>query len=253
MQKSDFEDLDKLESIHWWFKGMREISKRILSRFITSSESALDAGCGVGGNLSWLEHYAPRDKIFGIDVDSDAVSFISPRYKERVQIASVTQLPFADNSFDLVTSFDVMVQVPGEDGEKAGIREMYRVLKPGGCLYIRCAAYPWLFSDHDRSLHTQRRYTVSSLKKVLEEGGLTLLYSTYANFFLLPVAILSRLFLKPLGLVNAGSDVKAAPQLVNQIFYTLLKLEAFLLSFGVSFPAGLSVIIVAKKKGPALT
>ena len=252
MQRSDFEDLDKLESTHWWFKGMREISKTILTRFITSSESALDAGCGVGGNLTWLEQYAPREKIFGIDIDSDAVSFTSPNYRERVKVASVTELPFADNTFDLVTSFDVLVQVPGDDGERSGVDEMYRVLKPGGHLYIRCAAYPWLFSDHDRSLHTQRRYTKTTLIAALSKSGFSPLYASYANFFLLPVAVLSRLVLKPLGLVSKGSDVRAAPKLVDTVFGLLLKLESFLLSFGISLPAGLSVIVVAKKKGPDL-
>ena len=131
MQRSDFEDLDKLETTHWWFKGMRAISSVILSYVEipgnAQERKALDAGCGVGGNLRWLESYVPREQIYGIDIDSDACSFVPQPYHSRVTQSSVTSLPFEDNSFDFVTSFDVLVQVPGAEGEKQAVQEMLRI------------------------------------------------------------------------------------------------------------------------------
>ena len=208
---------------------------------------ALDAGCGVGGNLRWLESYVPREQIYGIDIDSDACSFVPQPYHSRVTQSSVTSLPFEDNSFDFVTSFDVLVQVPGAEGEKQAVQEMLRVLKPEGVLFIRCAAYSWLFSDHDRSLHTQRRYSLTELVTLLTDSGFAIRYSTYANFFLLPVAIFSRLILKPLGAVRSGSDVRDPGRVLNFLFGIPLGLEAWILRLGLRFPAGLSAIVVATK------
>ena len=59
--------------------------------------------------------------------------------------ASGTALPFADSAFDLLTSFDVLVQLPGEGSDELAMREMFRVLRPGGVAFVRVAAYDFSF------------------------------------------------------------------------------------------------------------
>ena len=74
----------------------------------------LDVGCGTGGMLSWLSRYAKDGKVMGIDLVQTALAFCRERGHEDLGQASATQLPFADSVFDLVTSFDVLVQLPGK-------------------------------------------------------------------------------------------------------------------------------------------
>lgn len=136
MQTEDYAHLYALEEDFWWFTGMREITAALLDPVCPpapgKNRSILDAGCGTGGNLTWLERYAGSGPVVGIDLISDALQFCRARAHPRLTQASVTDLPFADANFDLLTSFDVLVQLPGARSDERAMREMYRVLRPGG-------------------------------------------------------------------------------------------------------------------------
>jgi SAM-dependent methyltransferase len=254
MRTEDYEYLHQLEEKFWWFTGMREITAALLDPLLSGSErSILDIGCGTGGNLKWLARYSGDSKIFGIDLAQKALEFCRINNHRMLAQASATDLPFADEVFDLVTSFDVLVQIPGENADRQAICEMHRVLRPGGIAFVRVAAYQWMRSEHDRVLNTQRRYKLEELQSKLESAGFTILRATYANSILLPVAAIHRLILKPFGLVDRGSDVKPLPSYLkwlNWSFTSILQCEARLLRPPQGkLHAGLSAICIVKKAG----
>ena len=143
MQAEDYEYLYTLEESFWWFAGMRELTGELLSIHCPPGHdrAILDAGCGAGLNLTWLGRYSGGREVAGVDLIPDALKFCRARGHERLALASVTALPFADESFDLVTSFDVLVQLPGTGADELAAREMCRVLRPGGVAFVRVAAY----------------------------------------------------------------------------------------------------------------
>jgi ubiquinone/menaquinone biosynthesis C-methylase UbiE len=253
MQTEDFVYLYEVEDKLWWFAGMREIAAALLDEFCLEKdfESVLDAGCGTGLNLKWLERYAKAEAIAGLDVEKTALDFCRERGRNFLTQASATELPFSDESFDLVTSFDVLVQIPGERADEKAIAEMYRVLKPKGMAFIRAAAYEWMRSGHDKALNTQRRYTIDGLSKKLENAGFTVLRKTYANTLPFPLAVVRRLVLKPIGLSDKGSDVKPFPPslewLNRALTRTLLSEARFLKRPNAFMPFGLSAICVVRK------
>ena len=254
MQTEDYEYLYALEESFWWFAGMRAITSALLDPFCPRGRDRLilDAGCGTGLNLAWLRRYAGVEgRVCGIDVSADALGFCRARGHAGLARASVTALPFATARFDLVTSFDVLVQLPGEDADALAAREMYRVLRPGGVAFVRVAAYEWLRSGHDAALGSQRRYTLGELKELLAGAGFRVLRATYANSLLLPAAALRRVVLKRIGLADSGSDVKPlAPglQWLDGALQAVLRAEAnWLRSARRNLPAGLSAICVARK------
>jgi ubiquinone/menaquinone biosynthesis C-methylase UbiE len=252
MQTEDFVYLYEVEDKLWWFVGMREISAALLDGLRPAEiENVLDIGCGTGLNLKWLERYAPAAKISGLDVEKTALDFCRRRGRNFLTQGSATDLPFADASFDLVTSFDVLVQLPGERADEKALAEMYRVLKPKGTAFVRAAAYEWMRSGHDRALNSQRRYTVRGLSKKLENAGFTLLRKTYANTLPFPLAVVRRLILKPIGLSDKGSDVKPFPPALawlNRILTRALLREAkFLQRPNSNLPFGLSAICIVRK------
>jgi len=253
LRRQDFDDLFSLEDSLWWFVGMREITAALLGRYISakSIDLILDAGCGTGGMVRWLAEYAPNATVLGIDVSQDAMKYACEQRNMKGVQASTTALPFADNTFDLVTSFDVLVQLHGEASDLAALREMNRVLRPRGIVFIRVAAYQWMRSGHDDVLGTQRRYTLTELSTKLDHVGFEVLRSTYANTFLLPAAIIKRVLLQRIG-IGRGSDVRAFPsslQFLNTPMTLALKLEAILMrKLKTSFPAGLSAVCVARKR-----
>jgi len=252
MQPNDYADLHALEDELWWFAGMREITAALLDPIClgNGNKVVLDAGCGAGGNLNWLRRYATPDRVFGVDFNSDALRFCRALEHALVSQASVVSLPFRAGIFDLVTSFDVLGQLSHQDDEKA-LREMHRVLKARGVIMVRAAAYQWLHSGHDIALHTQQRYELELLSRKVEAAGFRVLRATYANSLLLPAAILRRLVLKRIGLVDQGSDVKRPPvEVLNQVFKTMLRGEAWWLrSPGARLRFGLSAICVGEKRG----
>ena len=253
MKAQDYADLYKLEEGFWWFVGMRNITAALLDPLCLPARDRLilDAGCGTGGMLSWLKRYTVNEKIFGVDLAHTALDFSYERGHKNLVKASVTQLPFADSLFDLVTSFDVLVQLPGEEKDLLAIREIHRVLRPGGIAFVRVAAYKWMMSGHDKALGTQRRYTLHELMEKMERAGFNVLRTSYANSFLFPVATFRRLLLKRIGVADSGSDVKPLPRplnWLNHIFTGVLYSEGRLLKYSsAKLPFGLSAICVAEK------
>lgn len=107
--------------------------------------SILDVGCGGGRTLEKLAAMAADGAIHGIDYASGSIAASRARNaalikKGRVQIqrASVSQLPFADNQFDLVTAVETQYYWPDLPKDMG---EILRVLKPGGRLIVIAEHY----------------------------------------------------------------------------------------------------------------
>jgi hypothetical protein len=125
---------------------------------------------------------------------------------------------------------------------------MTRVLKPGGSIFVRVAAFEWLRSSHDEELHTLHRFTRDELVERLHRAGLKVRWSSYANSLLFPVVVLRR-FLKHLG-IGRGTDVKPLPAglgWLDPIFRRILSMEAAVFAKGRRLPFGLSVVAYAGK------
>jgi SAM-dependent methyltransferase len=254
MQASDYADLYGLEDTMWWFRGMRAITAALLDPVCAPGRDrvVLDAGCGTGVNLAWLRRSAGRGRVVGIDLSASALRFCRDRGECLVSQASIVELPFADRVFDLVTSFDVLGQLPVPGSDAQALSEIGRVLRPGGHAFVRVAAYEWMRSGHDQALATYRRYTLGELQQALERAGLSVVRATYANGILLPVAALRRLVLPRLRLAPGGSDVKPLPRRlrwVDRILGAALGLEArFLRRPTATLRAGLSAVCIAEAR-----
>jgi SAM-dependent methyltransferase len=133
MQTEDYEYLYQLEENFWWFAGMRAVTAALLDPFLSEERDRviLDAGCGTGGNLAWLRRYVGAGRVVGLDYVNTALRFCQQNGERFLVQASATDLPFADAAFDLVTSFDVLVQIPGASADEQALCEMWRVLKAG--------------------------------------------------------------------------------------------------------------------------
>lgn len=198
----------------------------------------LDAGCGVGDMIVLLKN---KYRVVGIDASKDAVNYCSHKgIAEKVILGDISSLPFENNSFDGIVSLDVLYHEWVAD-DMAALKEMYRALKPGGKIFIQLPAYAWLKSDHDRLALSSRRYTARQLSSMLAEAGFCVRRVGYRVFFLFPLAVVRRLFLR-----NTGSDMKEINPVTNFLLKKIMSVEN-LLSLFISFPCGLSVFGVAEK------
>jgi SAM-dependent methyltransferase len=246
MRAEDFEYLYNIEENFWWFAAMREITDAIVGPDLKGkSLDILDAGCGTGYNI---QHYEKRGhRVFSLDISADALAGVRQRGVRKICQASVTEIPYRSDTFDFVFSFDVVQQLSLENGARA-IGEMHRVLKPGGRLFIRVAAFEWMRSSHDEELATQHRFTRGELREAVERAGFEIRLASYANSLLFPFMVLRR-GIKKFG-IGRGTDVKPLPKglgWIDPIFRRVLAAEGNVLAGGHSFPAGLSVIAYARK------
>ncbi|MBT7238014.1 class I SAM-dependent methyltransferase [Candidatus Woesearchaeota archaeon] len=238
MKIEEYKKLYRLENNLWWFKGMRRILLTLLNKYDKRKNlKILDAGCGTGRMLQSLKN---KGEASGLDISDEAIKFCNNRNLQ-VKKGTVESLSFKDNSFDLVTSIDVIYHKWVKSDKKA-ISEINRVLKKEGTLLIQVAAYNFMHSNHDRAVMTERRYTKKQLKKLLEENNFKIKKITYANTLLFPLALIKRLTEKK----QNNSEVKSISKITNNILLNFLYLEAKLLK-KINFPFGLSIIAVAKK------
>lgn len=97
-----------------------------------TGKTILEVGCGRGGGLSYINRYLSPNKVTGVDINKKAIEFCNKNYKENNNTflqANAQKLPFKDNSFDVVINVESSHRYPQFD---LFIKEVYRVLKPGG-------------------------------------------------------------------------------------------------------------------------
>ena len=245
MDPQEYRLMFEVEQTHWWYLGMEKITRAILNKWRGSASnlSILDAGCGTGAAMS--TYLADYGKVTGVDVSPLALEFCRERNLTRLALASVTTIPFQADSFDLVTSFDVIYE-RAVTSDRAAVTEFFRILRPGGLILIRLPAYDWLRGQHDLTVHTARRYTASQLTALLKDSGFSLLHISYANTFLFPLAAAKRLLERIRPPAPASSDLSVEVGMFNAFFKTILSSEAFLAS-RIGLPFGLSVIALGQK------
>jgi SAM-dependent methyltransferase len=160
----------------------------------------------------------------------------------------VTAVPFRSESFDLVTSFDVLYSLDQTD-EHVAVAEMRRVLKPGGRIVVNVAAMKGLAGNHSVLSRERRRYTRASLRRLLCDNGFVIERLTYTNGSLfVPLAIV-RAAQRWRGLSSeseAQQDIAVPAAPINAALGALLQLESVWLR-RFDEPFGSSLLCLARK------
>src|SRR6476646_10178855 len=209
------------EDRHWWYRGRRTVIERVVEALgLPADARILDAGCGSGRNMVELAHHG---SVTGVELSDTSVALARARDRGEVVAGSVLDMPFPDGSFDMAVSLDVIEHL---DDDLGALRELRRVVRPGGALLVTVPAYQWLWSGHDEINHHRRRYTRRSMKQAAESAGWRQVRTTYFNSLLLPVAILLRILdrvnKKP---TESSLDLWVPPEPVNWVLERPLALE----------------------------
>jgi SAM-dependent methyltransferase len=186
-----------------------------------------------------------------IDLSEVGLAHARDRYRlNRLAQSDMAALPFGDGAFDAVLSMDVLVHFPRGEEERA-IRELVRVLRPGGAIVLRVSALDVLRSRHSQFAHERQRFTRSRLIAAVQREGVQVLRCTYANSLLMPVALAKFRVWEPLMRKPPASGVEPVSPWLNRLLRIPLEIEAKWIGAGFNFPAGQSLLLVGRKPGAA--
>jgi SAM-dependent methyltransferase len=244
MKEHTYPIMFRVEQEHWWYTGRRKILtgfvEEICRQVTDRRPRILDVGCGTGANLLMLSEYGEAE---GVDISEDALAFCRERGLDKVRLGAGEKLPYEDGTFDLVTALDVVEHM---DDDLAGLREMRRVLRPGGRVLLFVPTFMFLWGLQDDVSNHRRRYRLPELRRVLEQAGFEIERTTYANItFFLPILVMRQL-MRLTGL-KADSENNINVTALNGVLGSVFGAESWLLKF-MNLPFGVSGLCVARVK-----
>jgi SAM-dependent methyltransferase len=210
-----------------------------------------DLGCSTGYLLSDLHARWPQALTVGVDlVASGLIKAHVEAPAAELILGDVTKLPFGDGTVDAVVSANLLEHVPDD---LAALREIHRVLKPGGRAAVIVPSGPTLYDYYDRFLHHERRYGRHELAFRAQTAGLTVLRDAYIGSFIYPPfwAVKKRNRRKFASLRGAdltarvAQDIKATSE--SKLGYSSCALERALVRRGVTIPFGVRSMIVVQR------
>ena len=239
--------IHEVEEWHWWYRGRRKVIGALVRRLgLPPGTEILDAGCGSGRNMVDLARYGT---VTGLELADASVHWARNRGIGEIVQGSITDAPFPDDRFDFAVCLDVLEHI---DDELHALRELRRIMRPGGTLLVTVPAYQSLWSEHDVINHHKRRYTRATLSAVARESGWVPEWTTYFNGTLLPAAAMHRRLSHLRHSVDEPvSDLELTPVRLNSLLQMPLTFEAWVIGRGWRIPAGLSLMTVLRKGAEA--
>lgn len=243
MREDFYAEYYAVEGRHWWFRGRSRIVTALIGALeLPAPARILDFGTGTGAMLAELRRFGDAQ---GVDADERAVAFCHARGERRVSRLESSTLPFADASFDLVTTLDVLEHI---EDDAAAVSEIARVLRPGGRMLATVPANPWMWGAQDRVSHHFRRYTATTLRAAIAAGGLELERLTHFNTVLFPPIAATRLLRRlgpPAGEPRSDFNAAGGEGALGRLLAAAFGLEARWLRHA-NLPFGVSLLAVAR-------
>jgi len=240
-----YERLFALEASHFWFRARNRLIQWALGRYFAAARSFCEIGCGTGYVLTAVREALPGAALCGSEVFAEGLPFAARRVPEaRLMQMDARAIPYTEE-FDAMGAFDVIEHIADD---RAVLAQMRGALVAGGGLLLTVPQHPWLWSWMDDAARHVRRYTAAELRDKVEDAGFRVERVTSFVSLLLPAMMLSRLGRRR---VRAEADPYAEFTIspaVNRLLEGVLSLERGLIRAGLSFPAGGSLLLVARKR-----
>jgi SAM-dependent methyltransferase len=239
MERLVYRQMAELDQQHWWYRGRRSVLCELIRRTAMPPANAriLEIGCGTGHNLPMLGKFGSIDAV---ELDDEARAIAERRLGREVMSARLPELAgVRDSYYDLVAALDVIEHI---DDDRAALDAIAGKLKPGGTFLMTVPAHQWMWSAHDVANHHKRRYSKSSLRRLVEGSPLRLEKIGYFNSLLFPLAVGERLASKLLRKNDATVSLPAGP--INSALRHVFALERYVLG-RLPLPPGLSLFALA--------
>jgi len=242
MKISTYEAESETEELHWWFVGRRKLFGKVLSDLdLPPDTKILDVGSSAGTNLRMLADLG-YGNVKGLDLSPEAQKFCAEKGFAEVLLGDVRNIPYADNSVDLVLATDVIEHVKEDD---IALSEIFRILKTGGHLLLTVPAFQSLWGIQDDVGQHKRRYKKKPFNALVKTSGFDILESYYFNYLLFTPIWITRIIL------NLFNPSIPSETVINNKILNSLLLKIFIADIMsaqiIRPPFGVSILTLAKK------
>ena len=241
---SHFHELVALESRNFWFRARNRLILWALKCYFPIAESMLEIGCGTGFVLSGVATSKAKLVLSGSEISNAGLAYAS----SRVSNADFFQMdaraiPFVDE-FDVIGAFDVLEHI---NEDEVVLSQMYRAVRPGGGILLTVPQHDFLWSYTDEHACHVRRYSAKDLVAKVSAAGFSVVRMTSFVSLLLPLMMASR-SLKPMAddKYDSMSELRI-DGFINYLFEKVMTVERSAIRAGLNFPAGGSLLLVARK------
>lgn len=240
-----FAKLYELEEKSFWFRGRSDLIGWALDYYFPKVRNFLEVGCGTGYVLNRLQAERPGLDLSGSELFAEGLNYARQRLPQSVHLYQLdaTNMPFRE-AFDAIGTFDVLEHI---EDDQSVLTNINRALKPGGGLLITVPQHRWLWSGRDVAACHVRRYRKDELFDRLRKAGFEILRATSFVSMLLPALFLSRMRHRSSVSEEVIEGELNLSEPINRLGYATLRTEAAFIRAGVSFPAGGSLLVAARK------
>src|SRR5262249_20404319 len=139
MNPEEYDRLDRVERQHWFYRGKRDVVRHWIRRYrpLRSDDLLIDGGAGTG---TWLVEMSRSCHVLGLDDHPESIALARPRLEAvggSVLQTSLAKVDLPDRVAAVVTLLDVLEHL---DDDEAALREMVRLVEPGGLVVITVPA-----------------------------------------------------------------------------------------------------------------
>lgn len=242
MENAEYRNIFENEETNFYYVATHALVLALVNRLIPKKRGVklLDAGAGTGMLAKKLSSVG---RVTAVDDSGQAVRFARKR-GVAVRKASLMHLPYPTDTFDVITCIDVLYHRRVNDDR--ALRELYRVLKPGGFMVVRVPAIEWLRIAHDEVVHTRHRYQKRELREKLTAAGFTVDKLSYSGLVLLPFRIVRKLYESLFPSKKARSIVTPLPFLINWVITAILRIEHWFV-LRINLPIGIGLLAIVRK------
>ncbi len=239
-----FPHLAQLEEGNFWFRSRNRLLIWALGKYFPNARKFLELGCGTGFVLSGIRQAFPRLRVYGGEAFSQGLAVARRRLPGVILFQmDARRVPF-EKEFDVIGAFDVLEHI---EQDETVLAQMFRATKPGGGIILTVPQHPFLWSDLDDYSFHKRRYRRAELAQIVERAGFQIIRSTSFVSLLLPAMMVSRMGRRKM---RPACDVAAELGIggvLNWILETILAVERLAIVRGISFWAGGSLLVVARR------
>lgn len=220
MQDNEVCAIIENEDRHWWYRERRFRLNEFLQKLEPKSK-LLDIGPAGGAQTIMALNRFGEDNTVALEYNFVAAKHCAAKIPLTIN-GDGSKIPLKSETIDVVICMDTLEHI---QDDYAVLREIKRVLKPHGLLFISVPALMILWSDHDISVGHFRRYRRVELSKLLTSQGYKNIDIFYFNSILFPIMLVSRIF----GLYGKTGEVegdhKAPSRFINGLLSLIVKTE----------------------------